>query len=123
MLSSVSVPWQLAFTLHVPRVSEPLTVIVIRSFCVPSLSAPRHVPVSVPRVAAEPVAAAVAMSTATTARRRSIRALSSLGVREDDRPPICPRCGVTMVPAALSAGKAGGRDWVCLECEELDEPD
>jgi hypothetical protein len=22
----------------------------------------------------------------------------------DDRPPICPRCGVTMVPAALSAG-------------------
>jgi tRNA(Ile2) C34 agmatinyltransferase TiaS len=51
------------------------------------------------------------------------RALSSLAVREDDRPPICPRCGVTMVPAALSAGDADDRDWVCLECEELDEPE
>jgi len=39
---------------------------------------------------------------------------------EDDRPPICPRCGVTMVPAALSAGDHEG-DWVCLECEELGE--
>jgi hypothetical protein len=24
-------------------------------------------------------------------------------VEDDDRPPICRRCGVTMVPAALSA--------------------
>jgi len=41
---------------------------------------------------------------------------------EDDRPPICPRCGVTMVPAALSAeGTRRGADWVCLECEELGE--
>ncbi len=39
----------------------------------------------------------------------------------DDRPPICPRCGVTMVPAALSAGDDPEGDWVCLECEELDE--
>jgi transposase len=42
-------------------------------------------------------------------------------VDEDDRPPICPRCGVTMVPAALSAENTPGRDWVCLECEELGE--
>ena len=39
---------------------------------------------------------------------------------EDDRPPICPRCGVTMVPAALSADERRRGDWVCLECEELD---
>jgi len=37
---------------------------------------------------------------------------------EEDRPPICPRCGVTMVPATLSAEDKTG-DWVCLECEEL----
>lgn len=42
-------------------------------------------------------------------------------VDEDDRPPICPRCGVTMVPAALSADDEHEGDWVCLECEELDE--
>jgi hypothetical protein len=36
----------------------------------------------------------------------------------DDDPPICPVCGVTMVPAALSAGGASDGDWVCLECEE-----
>ncbi len=43
---------------------------------------------------------------------------------DEDRPPICPACGVTMVPAQLSAcrdaddesGEDGG--WVCLECEE-----
>jgi hypothetical protein len=40
----------------------------------------------------------------------------------DDGPPICPRCGVTMVPAALSAGDKHEGDWVCIECEELDEP-
>lgn len=37
---------------------------------------------------------------------------------DDERPPICPSCGVTMVPAALSAEEKGGEDWVCLECEE-----
>jgi hypothetical protein len=42
-------------------------------------------------------------------------------VEDDDRPPICPACGVTMVPAELSA-RGAGRDWVCLECEEM-EPD
>jgi hypothetical protein len=35
----------------------------------------------------------------------------------DERPPICAACGVTMVPAELSAWDAAG-DWVCLECEE-----
>jgi hypothetical protein len=40
-------------------------------------------------------------------------------VADDDRPPICPRCGVTMVPAALSAETEDDEDWVCLECEEL----
>jgi hypothetical protein len=27
-----------------------------------------------------------------------------------------------MVPAALSADEARDGEWVCLECEELDEP-
>jgi hypothetical protein len=43
------------------------------------------------------------------------------GVDEDDRPPICATCGVTMVPAALSAGEVPDGDWVCLECEEREE--
>ena len=45
------------------------------------------------------------------------------GVDADDRPPICSRCGVTMLPAALSADDEHEGDWVCLECEELDERD
>ena len=48
--------------------------------------------------------------------------LHTLGV-EDDRPPICPACGVTMVPMALSAGEGHDGDWICLECEETGEPD
>jgi hypothetical protein len=40
---------------------------------------------------------------------------------EEGRPPICPRCGVTLVPAALSAEDSGDGDWVCVECEELGE--
>jgi len=40
---------------------------------------------------------------------------------DDDRPPICPRCGVTLVPASLSAHAELHGEWVCLECEELDE--
>jgi hypothetical protein len=40
---------------------------------------------------------------------------------EEDQPPICLRCGVTMVPAALSAEHYHEGDWVCLECEELGE--
>jgi len=41
----------------------------------------------------------------------------------EDRPPICPTCGVTMVPAELSARGVPGLDWVCLECEETDRAD
>jgi len=42
----------------------------------------------------------------------------------DEQPPICPVCGVTMVPAALSAAREGrAREWVCLECEETGEPE
>ena len=41
----------------------------------------------------------------------------------DDRPPICANCGVTMVPAELSAQSRGDGDWVCLECEETGELD
>lgn len=40
---------------------------------------------------------------------------------EEDRPPICPVCGVTMVPADLSADEDREGDWVCLECEETGE--
>jgi len=40
---------------------------------------------------------------------------------DDDRPPICATCGVTVVPAELSARSTGDRDWVCLECEETGE--
>ena len=56
-------------------------------------------------------------------RRRPVRtAYLAPGLDDDDdRPPICPRCGVTMVPAALSADDKHEGDWVCLECEELDE--
>jgi hypothetical protein len=42
---------------------------------------------------------------------------------DDDRPPICPACGVTMVPAELSARGVADQDWVCLECEETAGPD
>jgi ribosomal protein S27AE len=42
-------------------------------------------------------------------------------VSDADRPPICPRCGVTMVPAELSADDEHDDEWVCLECEELGE--
>jgi len=41
----------------------------------------------------------------------------------EDGPPICPACGVTMVPAALSADEDAEGDWVCLECEEMDGPE
>lgn len=41
---------------------------------------------------------------------------------DEDRPPICPVCGVTMLPAALSAHEPQA-DWICVECEEADEPD
>ncbi len=40
---------------------------------------------------------------------------------EDERPPICQRCGVTLVPGDLSADDEHDGEWVCLECEELGE--
>jgi hypothetical protein len=42
---------------------------------------------------------------------------------DDDRPPICPRCGVTMLPGALSAVDPPSDAWICVECEELAEPE
>jgi hypothetical protein len=39
---------------------------------------------------------------------------------DDDRPPICPGCGVTLVPARLSADDKHEGECVGLECEELD---
>ncbi len=41
----------------------------------------------------------------------------------DDQPPICPCCGVTMVPAELSERDDRDGDWVCLECEETGSDD
>ena len=42
-------------------------------------------------------------------------------MNDDEQPPICPVCGVTMVPAVLSASDETAGDWVCLECEETGE--
>jgi hypothetical protein len=42
-------------------------------------------------------------------------------VDEDERPPICRRCGVTMLPVELSAHDEHEGEWVCIECEELGE--
>src|SRR4029079_16223259 len=50
------------------------------------------------------------------------RALILGGVDEEEHPPICPACGVTMVPAALSARERCGAAWICLGCEEHDDP-
>jgi hypothetical protein len=36
----------------------------------------------------------------------------------DDRPPICPACGVTM---GIVTGKRGGVRYVCLECGFSDD--
>jgi hypothetical protein len=48
---------------------------------------------------------------------------AGLGRTDGERPPICPICGVTMVPAELSEHIDRQRDWVCLECEERGEPE
>lgn len=42
---------------------------------------------------------------------------------DDHEPPICPVCGVTLVPAALSARESADDEWVCVECEESGEAD
>ena len=51
------------------------------------------------------------------------RALILGGVDDEEHLPICSACGVTMVPAALSARERRGEVWICLECEEHDDPD
>jgi hypothetical protein len=56
------------------------------------------------------------MCAASTWRLRNTRFVDA-----DYRPPICATCGVTMVPGALSADEDHEGEWVCLECEELDE--
>jgi hypothetical protein len=55
-------------------------------------------------------------------RRSAISRRQTSNVYEE-RPPICSACGVTMVPAELSARTPRDRDWICLECEETDELD
>jgi hypothetical protein len=42
---------------------------------------------------------------------------------EAERPPICPACGVTMLPAELTAEGGHESDWVCVECEEAGDPE
>ena len=49
--------------------------------------------------------------------------VASRSAVDDERPPICPVCGVTMVPTALSASEGHDGDWICLECEETGELD
>jgi hypothetical protein len=45
-------------------------------------------------------------------------------MRNDEvEPPICPVCGVTMVPTELSSLPQADAEWVCLECEENGETD
>jgi hypothetical protein len=38
---------------------------------------------------------------------------------DDDRPPICPACGVTM---GMTIDEDGSTRYVCLECGFSDEP-
>ncbi len=39
---------------------------------------------------------------------------------DDDRPPICPACGVTM---GIVVDEDGATRYACLECGFSDEPD
>ena len=56
-------------------------------------------------------------------RFAQIRLVADTSCVDDERPPICPACGVTMVPSALSAAETHSTDWICVECEENGEPD
>jgi len=38
---------------------------------------------------------------------------------DDDRPPICPACGVTM---GITVDEDGSTRYVCLECGFSDDP-
>ena len=44
---------------------------------------------------------------------------------DDERAPICPVCGVTMLAADQSTQerRGSGVDWVCVECEETGAAD
>ena len=54
---------------------------------------------------------------------RSVPAVSDTWDVDDHEPPICPVCGVTLVPASLSARESHDDEWVCVECEENGEGD
>lgn len=45
--------------------------------------------------------------------RRSVATEGHVGSEDDDRPPICPACGVTM---GLLAAADGSVSFACLEC-------
>ena len=53
----------------------------------------------------------------------SSRKARNASIDDEERPPICAACGVTMVPAALSAREERSDDWICLECEENGDAD
>ena len=44
--------------------------------------------------------------------------MKNRGPEPDDRPPICPACGVTM---GIVIAKKGTTRFVCLECGFLDD--
>ena len=62
-------------------------------------------------------------SSVTASMIRVMRSVRILGDMDDERPPICPVCGVTMIPAELSAREIPAGDWICSECEETSEPE
>ena len=70
-----------------------------------------------------PFTIAASVGAGTLRRVVPTRALILGGVDDEEHPPICPACGVTMVPAALSARERRGEVWICVECEEHDDPD
>jgi tRNA(Ile2) C34 agmatinyltransferase TiaS len=44
--------------------------------------------------------------------------MERFGSRDDEQPPICPACGVTM---GLVIGEGGEARFACLECGFSDE--
>jgi predicted RNA-binding Zn-ribbon protein involved in translation (DUF1610 family) len=48
-----------------------------------------------------------------------VRPSTEADAEEDDRPPICPACGVTM---GIIVGDDAATRYVCLECGFPDEP-
>jgi hypothetical protein len=64
----------------------------------------------------------VAVRTARDGRGKQLTVRLHTRDVADEDPPICPACGVTMVPSILSARVRHDSGWVCLECEEIGEP-